>query len=130
MVEDNILSIMNTIFKERKSYKYVTDEQKINFFFIANRYFSKIYPEQSALLNHKNCDKVSGMDCWYYFMENKSYPKLFWSKSTEKIEKDFTKNDLSILIESLDLTENDCKDFVKYFTEEAKEELKKQKSKK
>ena len=42
----------------RGSWDKITVEEKEKNFFIFNRYFSKMYPEQAQLLNLKNIDKV------------------------------------------------------------------------
>lgn len=129
-IENNILAISNTIFKDRENYKYVTKEQKESNFFIINRYFSKIYPEMSEYLNKKNIDKESSMDCWYYFMKDKTYPKLFWSKSKIKKEKEYTKVDMELLSKELNINENDIDLLIAYHPDTIKDELKKIKNKK
>jgi hypothetical protein len=70
----------------RGSWDKITVEEKEKNFFIFNRYFSKMYPEQAQLLNLKNIDKVVGMELWYQFMKTEPYPDWFWSKS-EKSDK-------------------------------------------
>lgn len=62
----------------------ITEEDKIKYFFIMNRYFSKKYVEQAQFLNLKNIDKVLGLELWKEFMKKEPYPKWFWSKSESK----------------------------------------------
>jgi hypothetical protein len=120
MKEKNLLQISNIMFKDRSKWSSVTDEEKSAFFFIFNRFFSKRYPELSQKLNLKSCDPVMGMNLWFNFMSNKSYPQWFWSKSEKKIkesedEYDYKKYDLTIAEwELLKL----------YYSEEVQEELK------
>lgn len=89
-IENNILEISKCMFQNRDKWKFVTDEQKEQFFFIFNRYSAKKYPQQSQLLNDKLINKSVGMDLWFEFFKNKPYPNWFWSKSnkTNKIDSD------------------------------------------
>ena len=101
-IESNILEISKTMFTNKEHWKFVTDEQKEQFFFIFNRYFSKRYPELSQLLNDKKIDKTIGMDLWFNFMKDKPYPQWFWSKS-KKVAKSYNEDDL---IEELRISNN------------------------
>jgi len=124
-IDNNILAISKCMFQERRNWKFVTDEQKESFFFIMNRYFSKKYPELSQLLNDKFTDKALGMDLWFQFMENKPYPKWFWSKSEKnKDESIFSEKDINLLLQKFDITYEELELLIKYNIEEVKEELK------
>ena len=68
------------MFKDKNNWRWVSDDQKIEFFFIINRLLSKRFPEKSQLLNNKLIDKVSSLDLWYHFMKAKPYPSWIWSK--------------------------------------------------
>jgi hypothetical protein len=81
-----IIDVANALFKDRNKWKDITDEDKNKFFFIFNRYLAKKYTENSQLLNHKEIDKVSSFDLWYYFLLDKPYPKWFWSKDENKVK--------------------------------------------
>src|ERR1035437_1474839 len=96
MIDDDLLAIFNTIFKNREDWQYVTDKQKETFFFIINRGMSKMYPIQAQLLNLKTIDKVSALGLWFHFVENQPYPKWFWSKG-EKSEKIIPEKDYNLL---------------------------------
>ncbi len=89
-IESNVLEISKAMFTNKQNWKYVTDEQKEQFFFIFNRYFSKKYPHLSQLINLKNIDKSIGMELWFNFMKDKPYPQWFWSKTkkTTKVSDD------------------------------------------
>ena len=125
IIDNNVLAISKCMFQERKNWKFVTDEQKESFFFIFNRYFSKKYPYLSQLLNDKTTDKVSGRDGWFYFMEGKTYPKWFWSKS-EKSKDDslFTEKEVNSLLNKFDIKQEELDLLITYHLDEVKEELK------
>ena len=124
-IDNNILAISKVMFQEREKWKFVSDEQKESFFFIFNRYFSKKYPQLSQLLNQKDINKSDGMDMWFNFMKDKSYPKWFWSKSEKEKEKsDFSEKDLELLCMRHNLRKEELDLLIKYNSEEVKEELK------
>ena len=75
-----LIEVANIIFKNKSKWKDVTEEDKVKYAFVFNRFFSKRYPELSFLVNDKKTDKSVIMDLWFHFMENKPYPKWFWSK--------------------------------------------------
>jgi hypothetical protein len=118
IIENNILSITNIIFKDKHLWEWVTDEQKEQHFFILNRFFSKMYPNYSSLLNNKNINKVMGMDMWFYFMRDKPYPRWFWSKSKNKKEK--IEDELYRLF---DITEEELLHISRFYPDELKEEV-------
>ena len=125
IIDNNVLAISKCMFQERKNWKFVTDEQKDLFFFIINRYFSKQYPYLAQLLNDKTTDKVAGMDLWFHFMEDKPYPKWFWSKS-EKSKDDslFTEKEVNSLLNRFDIKQEELDLLIKYHLDDVKEELK------
>ena len=92
-IDDNLLSVFNTMFKKRDDWRFLTDKQKDTYFFIINRNLSKRYTEQAQLLNLKNIDKVVGMELWYQFMKTEPYPKFFFSKSDTKDKYVLTKKE-------------------------------------
>ena len=112
------------MFRDRKNWRYVTDQQKNDYFFIINRYMSKKYPKESLLLNNKMIDKVSAMDTWFLFMNNNPYPKWFWSKSlSDKSDSDFSKNDILLLLEKFSLKEEELTILMKFHPDVVKDEL-------
>lgn len=128
IIENNILAISNVIFKDKHLWKWVTDEQKEQHFFILNRFFSKMYPNHSLLLNNKNIDKSMSMDMWFYFMKDKPYPRWFWSKSKNKKEKNGEE-----LHKIFDITIEELQHISRFYPDELRDEtdylnsLKKQK---
>lgn len=118
-----LIDVANAMFKNKKDWVNIIDEDKEKFFFIFNRYFSKMYPEKSQLLNLKNIDKVSSMDLWYYFMLNKPYPGWFWSKSTKE-KPVIPDKDFKLLIRKLKLKDIDVEYLIENHLDFIKEELK------
>jgi hypothetical protein len=116
-MKKNLLQISNIMFKDRSKWSEVTDEEKGDFLFIFNRFFSKRYPEFSQLLNISGTNPVVGMDLWFNFMKDKPYPQWFWSKSAqnEKSEK---------IWEKLGLNEEEYKIIERFYSDELEEELK------
>ncbi len=117
-----ITDIARAIFQKRSEWSNITDEDKIKWFFIFNRYFSKIYPDKAQLLNLKNIDKVMAMDIWYHFMKTEPYPDNFWSK-TPKVEKDIPDKDWKMLKKHLKVKEEDLDYLINKFPDFIKEEL-------
>ena len=124
MIENNILAISNVIFKNKSLWKDVTTEQKEQFFFIFNRFFSKKYPHQSLLLNNKNTNKEVGMDIWFEFMKNKPYPQWFWSKpNLKKTNGDINDKDYDLLLKHIDIKSDELNFLIKHHKNELIEEL-------
>jgi hypothetical protein len=119
-----ITEVFNAMFT-RKEWVKITDEEKSEYFFIFNRYFSKKYPYLAQLLNDKTTDKVAGMDLWFHFMEGKPYPKWFWTKSEKsKDTKDFTEKEINSLLNKFDIKQEELDLLIEYHLDDVKEELK------
>lgn len=127
-IEDNLLSISNAIFRNKEKWKFVTDEQKIKWFFIINRNFAKKYPEMSQLLNLKNINKVNAMNLWYEFMLDKPYPNWFWSKSDKNEKSVIGDKDYKLLLQKLKIKDLDLDYLIMNHFEFIKEDLKYYKS--
>ena len=111
--------------RNKKDWEYVTDEQKIEFFFIINRFFSKKFPDKSKLLNDKLINTISAMDLWFLFMQDKSYPKWFWSKSnSSKTNPHISDKEISYLLQEHDLKREDLEILMKFYPDIVKEEVK------
>ena len=98
-----LIDVANAMFRDKKNWNKIKDEDKDKFFFIFNRFFSKKYPTKSQLLNNKNVDKSTSLDLWYYFMLDKPYPNWFWSKSTKFEKTDIPDSDFKLLFLKLGL---------------------------
>jgi hypothetical protein len=107
----------------RGSWDKITVEEKEKNFFIFNRYFSKVYPEQAQLLNLKNIDKVVGMELWYQFMKTEPYPDWFWSKSEKSDKPILAPKDYKMLLVSLKVKPDDLDYLIEKHYEFIKDEL-------
>lgn len=116
-----ITDVANAMFRSRDR-NLISSEDKEKFFFIFNRYFSKIYPEKAQMLNLKGMDKAAAMDIWFAFMKTQPYPDRFWSKSP-KMEKDLPEKDYKALLRHLEVKEQDLDYILDRFPDFAKEEL-------
>lgn len=130
-IEDNLLAISKCMFQDRNKWKYISIQQKEKWFFIINRNMSKKFPHLSQLINDKTIDKVAGMDLWYHFMSNKSYPDWFWSKTTKSQNCDISDNDFKLLFTKLGLNKiEDLRYLLENYPDIIQEELKFYKTKK
>lgn len=123
-----ITDVANAIFKFKNDWIYnsngdkITDDDKILYFFIFNRYFSKTYPDKAQLLNYKNIDKVMAMDIWFHFMKSQPYPNNFWSK-TPKVEKEIPEKEYKLLLKHLKIKDIDLVYLLDKHPDFIKEEL-------
>lgn len=118
-----LIDVANAMFRNKSDWEKITDEDKEKYFFIFNRYFSKMYPEKSQLLNLKNINKITSMDLWYHFMLKKPYPKWFWSKS-EKPKSVISDKDIKLLVRKLNIKVLDVEYLIENHFEFVEEELK------
>lgn len=123
MVINNIIGVFDAMIKNKSNWKYVTDKQKEEFSFIFNRYFSKKYIEQAALMNIKGIDKVLVMDLWYNFMLTQPFPKWFWSKSEKTDKPKITEKEFKMLTIKLKVKPDDINYLIDKHPEFIKDEL-------
>lgn len=123
IIENNLLAITNAMFKDKHNWKWVTPEQKEEFFFIINRLMSKRFPHKSQLLNHKSINKVVGLDLWFELMRSQPYPKWIWSKS-ESEKRIISQSDYKLLIEKLCVKDLDLDYLIEFHLDFINEELK------
>lgn len=121
-IDNHLLAITNAMFKDKKNWIWVSDDQKNEFFFIINRLLSKRFPEKSQLLNLKSIDKVAGLDLWFHFMKDKPYPNWIWSK-TEKEKGLIADSDYKLLLHNLKIKDIDLDYLIEYHFDFVKEEL-------
>lgn len=125
IIEDNILAVSKCIFNNPKNWIYVTDEMKKKYFFIFNRYMSKMYPHAAQLLNDKLMDEITGMNLIHAFLSKKPYPKWFWSKSEKKSQKSlFSDKEIVSLYERFNFKKEELDLLIEFYPNEVKEELK------
>lgn len=127
----NLSEIAKAMFSHRDSnWSQITDKDKELNAFIFNRYFAKKYPEQSAQLNSKQCDKITIMNMWFYFMKDKPYPGWFWKGSTKK-KTVIPDKDFKMLMIKLKMDKpTDLEFMIEHYPDIIKEELKYYKKKK
>jgi len=122
-IEDNLLAITNAMFKTKSDWQYVTDEQKEKWFFIINRNFAKKYPEKSQLFNLKTINKVTSLDIWYSFMNDKPYPNWFWSKTPSNEKTKISNTDFLSLKRRFNIKDSDLDFLIEKQFDFIKEEL-------
>ena len=118
-----LIDVFNAMIKNKSNWKYVTDKQKEEFSFIFNRYFSKKYIEQAALMNLKGIDKVLIMDLWYNFMLTQPFPRWFWSKSDKVDKPKITEKEFKMLTIKLKVKPDDINYLIDKHPEFIKGEL-------
>ena len=122
-IENNILEISKTMFTNKHNWEFVTDEQKEQFFFIFNRYFSRGHSELSQLINDKNINKSVAMDLWFHYMKDKPYPQWFWPKTKKTTKSNEEENFLEEIRKVNNLTEEEFKFIMDNFPDEVNEEI-------
>lgn len=123
-----LIDVVNAMFRNKRDWVKISDDDKSTFFFIFNRYFSKKYPEKAQLFNLKTIDKVSALDLWYNFMLDKPYPNWFWSKSGKTEKSDISEKDFTLLLMKLRIKKEDLEYLMENHFDFIKEELKYYKS--
>jgi hypothetical protein len=118
-----LIDIVNCITK-KTGWEKITEDEKIKFFFIINRYLSKKYLDKAQLLNLKTIDKVSALDLWYNFMITESYPKWFWSKGEKGEKPTISEKDFNFLLIKLRIKKEDLDYLIDRHFDFIKEELK------
>jgi hypothetical protein len=87
------IEVVDCIFINKEKYWSLTDDDKINAFFIINRKFAYKYPKVSNLINSKFTDKASAIDQWFlYFRNTKGIPGWYWQTKSKKKEQAKEKN--------------------------------------
>jgi hypothetical protein len=121
-----LIDVANAMFRNRKDWVKISEQDKEKYSFIFNRYFSKMYPHQSIFLNIKNIDKSEIMNLWFEFMRDNPYPNWFWSKSQKNKNSELIdKSDFKLLFEKLNLNKTGDLDYlIEHYYDLIKEELK------
>lgn len=123
-IEDNLLALTNAMFRTKAHWQWVSDEQKIKWFFIINRMFSKKFPREAQLLNLKSIDKISAMNLWYRFMLAQPYPSWLWTKTEKTQKSDLVQKDYILLLRRLGVKDLDLDYLIEFHPDFIKEELK------
>ena len=126
-----LIDVANALFKDKKNWVNISEEDKNKYFFIFNRYFSKKYTTKAQLLNMKSVEKSTALDLWFYFFKDKSYPQWFWSKSPKSETGEIDQKDFLLLMYKLNLNKSeDLVYLIENYPDLIKEELKFYKNKK
>lgn len=121
-----LTDVVNCLFKDRKNYRNLENEDKEVNFFIINRYLSKKFPEYAEKLNNKSIDKSLAMDMWFIYLSDKidfRIFKWFWSKSPKR-DSQLTESENKTLLKRLMLRQEDLDLLIDYYPDLVKEELK------
>ena len=118
-----LIDVFNAMLKNKRDWVKITSDDKEKFSFIFNRYFSKKYIEQAALMNIKGVDKVLVMDLWYNFMLTQPFPKWFWSKSEKTDKPKITEKEFKMLTIKLKVKPDDINYLIDKHPEFIKDEL-------
>jgi hypothetical protein len=123
----DFIQIIDRIFVNRELYSEISDEDKINSFFIINRKLGKQYPKIARKFNHKYVDKASAIDLWYAFFSGvKSIPYWYWDpKNRIKKAKTSKKGNYDNIKTREELSDSEMKYLEMYFEEDLKRENKK-----
>jgi len=121
------IQIVDSIFINRDLYQQISDDDKINSFFIINRKFGKQYPKIASKFNHKFIDKASAIDLWYaFFNGSKKIPDWYWDpKDRNKKSKSLKKSNYDIIQKREELSNNEILFLETYFEDDLKKEFKK-----
>ena len=118
-----LIDVFNAMLKNKRDWVKITSDDKEKFSFIFNRYFSKKYIEQAALMNIKGIDKVLVMDLWYNFMLTQPFPKWFRSKSEKTDKPKITEKEFKMLTIKLKVKPDDINYLIDKHPEFIKDEL-------
>jgi hypothetical protein len=120
------MEVVDCIFVNKHKYSELTDDDKINSFFIINRKFAKKYPKIAQLLNNKFIDKSMAIDQWFIvFKDQKGIPGWYWStkskKDTTKVKKD---KDYDKIAQRYNLNNEEMKFLIQFFKKDLDKDLK------
>ncbi len=124
----DFIEIVDCIFVNKHKYKFISDKDKENAFYMINKKFSLQFPKTAASYNHKDIDRVSVIDLWFNKFKNTEpgIPYWYWAKSPFKKDKKkkLSGPDTKKIIEEYNLTENEFNFIQDYFPDDLDFELK------
>jgi len=127
MARVDFITLANIIFKDKSKYKFVSDEEKENNFFVLNRKFAFKYLKQAQFFNNKNINKASAIDVWYqlFYKTINGVPQWWWqSKQKTKEKSDISNDDIRLIKDYYSFTDNDITFLRHYFNDKMKEDIK------
>jgi hypothetical protein len=129
MAKVDFITLANIIFKDKSKYKYISDEEKEDCFFKLNQKFAFRDIKKAQFFNFKNVERSSALDIWFqvFYKETNGIPKWWWKTkqvSKIKVESNFNNNDLKLIKEYYQITDNDVDFLIKYYDEKLREDIK------
>ncbi len=84
----DFITLSNIIFKNKDKYKFITDDDKEQNFFILNRKFAYNDIKKAKFFNSKSLDKASSLDIWFRIFSNlTNIPGWYWNTKLNKVQK-------------------------------------------
>lgn len=128
MAKVDFITLANIIFKDKDKYKFVSDEEKENNFFVLNRKFAFKYLKQAQFFNNKNIDKSSSLDVWYqiFYKTTNGTPKWWWQtkQNNSKPKSEFNNKDLKLIKDYYELKNKDIEFLIQFYSDKLREEIK------
>jgi hypothetical protein len=129
MPKVDFITLANIIFKDKDKYKFVSDEEKEDSFFMLNRKFAYRYLRKAQFFNNKNINKSSSLDIWYQIFYNTTNgtPDWWWKTkqpAKNKIKPEFSSNDINLIKDYYDIKNNDIDFLIKYYSQDLKSDIK------
>ena len=126
----DFIETINRIFKNKIDYKFLTDKDKEDNFFMVNRKISIKHIKGAQFFNSRHVDKSTAVDIWRHFFRNaQGIPSWYWApKNRKKLTKTKTKTpkkDFEKITLFHELSDNDFIFLEKYFKEDVDYEIKK-----
>jgi hypothetical protein len=90
----DLTTLAKIIFKDKKNYRYLTDKDKKDLFFIFNRYMARAVPVNSDAMNINGIDGALAIDAWNKYCERAMgipdwfYPRVKAPKTTKADDMD------------------------------------------
>ena len=108
------MQIIDCIFVNKQNYRNISDEDKIQAFYMINKKFSIQFPNTAMKLNDKSIDRATALDTWFMkFKNEQGIPYWYWAKSKSKKDKvkKLSGPDTKKIKEEYELNDNDF-DFI------------------
>lgn len=129
MVKVDFVTLANIIFKDKDKYKFISDEEKEDTFFMLNRKFAYKDLKKAQFFNNKNIHRASSIDIWYkiFYNTTNGTPQWWWQTKQQpkiKVKPEFNNNDLSFIKDYYELKDIDIDFLIKYYNEDLKNDIK------
>jgi hypothetical protein len=130
MAKVDFITLAKIIFGDidKNKYKYISDEEKEDTFFMLNRKYAYFDIKKAQFFNNKNVNRASAMDIWYQIFYNSTgTPKWWWltsQKAKIKTKSEFSNVDIKLIKEYYDIKDNDVKFLIKFYSEKLKDDIK------